>query len=66
MSAYNICFHGEIRKMICGYPLLSTALIYSFSPCSGYWAFSFSSYDKFLSYKKKNGKKKKKKIMLNR
>ena len=25
MSAHNICFTGEIRKIICGYPLLSGA-----------------------------------------
>ena len=31
MSTHNICFHGEIRKILCGYPLLSvTMLIYSF------------------------------------
>ena len=23
MSTHNICFHGEIRKLLCGYPLLS-------------------------------------------
>ena len=22
MSTHNICFHGEIRKILCGYPLL--------------------------------------------
>ena len=26
MSTYNICFHGEIRKIFCGYPLLSVAM----------------------------------------
>ena len=26
MSTHNICFHGEIRKIICGYPLLSGAV----------------------------------------
>ena len=25
MSTHNICFHGEIRKKICGCPLLSGA-----------------------------------------
>ena len=25
MSTHNICFHGEIRKILCGYPLLSVA-----------------------------------------
>ena len=28
MSTHNICFCGEIRKIICGYPLLSVALFY--------------------------------------
>ena len=26
MSTHNICFCGEIRKIICGYPLLSVAM----------------------------------------
>ena len=26
MSTHNICFRGEIRKIICGYPLLSVAM----------------------------------------
>ena len=26
MSTHNVCFHGEIRKMLCGYPLLSVAM----------------------------------------
>ena len=26
MSTHNMCFHGEIRKIFCGYPLLSGAL----------------------------------------
>ena len=25
MSSHNICFHGEIRKILCGYSLLSVA-----------------------------------------
>ena len=28
MSIHNICFCGEIRKIICGYPLLSVAMFY--------------------------------------
>ena len=27
MSTHNICFCREIRKIICGYPLLSVAMI---------------------------------------
>ena len=27
MSTYNICFRGEIRKILCGYPLLSVAML---------------------------------------
>ena len=27
MSTHNICFRGEIRKILCGYPLLSVAMI---------------------------------------
>ena len=23
---HNVCFHGEIRKILCGYPLLSVAM----------------------------------------
>ena len=26
MSTHNICFHGEIRKILCGYPHLSVAM----------------------------------------
>ena len=26
MSTHNICFHGEIRKILYGYPLLSVAM----------------------------------------
>ena len=29
MSTHNICFRGEIRKLICGYPLLSVATLYA-------------------------------------
>ena len=29
MSTHNICFHGEIRKILCGYPLLSVAMAQS-------------------------------------
>ena len=35
MSTHIICFHGEIRKILCGYPLLSVAIIkISFSMCT--------------------------------
>ena len=30
MSTHNICFHGEIRKLLCGYPLLSVAMFLVF------------------------------------
>ena len=26
MRTHNICFRGEIRKILCGYPLLSVAM----------------------------------------
>ena len=26
MSTHNICFRGELRKILCGYPLLSVAM----------------------------------------
>ena len=26
MSTHSICFRGEIRKILCGYPLLSVAM----------------------------------------
>ena len=29
MSTHNICFSGEIRKMFCGYPFLSGAMVYT-------------------------------------
>ena len=28
MSAHNICFHGEIRKILYGYPILSGTIVY--------------------------------------
>ena len=28
MSTHNMCFLGEIRKILCGYPLLSVAMNY--------------------------------------
>ena len=28
MSTHNICFRREIRKILCGYPLLSVAMNY--------------------------------------
>ena len=33
MSTHNIRFCGEIRKILCGYPLLSVAMFYSFQKC---------------------------------
>ena len=27
MSTHNICFCGEIRKILCGYPRLSVAML---------------------------------------
>ena len=34
---HNICFPGEIRKILCGYPLLSVAMIHEkHSPFSSY------------------------------
>ena len=27
MSTHNICFCGEIRKILCAYPLLSVAMV---------------------------------------
>ena len=27
MSTHNICFHGEIRKILCGYPLSPVAML---------------------------------------
>ena len=27
MSTHNICFRREIRKILCGYPLLSVAIV---------------------------------------
>ena len=32
MSTHNICFRREIRKIICGYPLLSVAMLSSALP----------------------------------
>ena len=29
MSTHNICIHREIRKKLCGYPLLSVAMVLS-------------------------------------
>ena len=48
MSTHNICFCGEIRKILCGYPLLSVAMCQGlFNECSQY---------KFLLKKKKKKK----------
>ena len=33
MSTHNICFYAEIRKIICGYPLLSGVMLLIFRPC---------------------------------
>ena len=46
MSTHNICFHGEIRKILCGYPLLSAAvdLVISYTVCSGIFVKIFSVY----------------------
>ena len=30
MSTHNICFPGEIRKILCGYPLLSVTMTFSY------------------------------------
>ena len=32
MSTQNICFCGEIRKTICGYPVLSGAMLKALQP----------------------------------
>ena len=34
MSTHNICFRGEIRKILCGYPLLSVAMSVSMKKMS--------------------------------
>ena len=31
MSTHNICFCGEIRKILCGYPLLPVAMPLKYS-----------------------------------
>ena len=33
MSTHNICFRGEIRKILCGYPFLSVAMQMSGALC---------------------------------
>ena len=38
MSTHNICFRGEIRKILCGYPLLSVALCTSSRTGTCLWA----------------------------
>ena len=35
MSTHNICFRGEIRKILCRYPLLSVAMICVFADYTG-------------------------------
>ena len=39
MSTHNICFCREIRKILCGYPLLSVAV--RFCSVNGHWRQSF-------------------------
>ena len=34
MSTHNICFHGDIRKLLCGYPLLFGAMLIWWSTTS--------------------------------
>ena len=36
MSTHNICFRGEIRKILCGYPLLSVAM-YNVDPVKSHF-----------------------------
>ena len=36
MSTHNICFRREIRKILCGYPLLSVAMLRNISVLSGW------------------------------
>ena len=40
MSTHNICFRGEVRKILCGYPLLSVAMltVMKINETSGYMA----------------------------
>ena len=33
MNTHNLCFHGEIRKRLCGYPFLSETVIIHTSSC---------------------------------
>ena len=35
MSTHNIYFRGEIRKILCGYPLLSVAMMSVFKNHNG-------------------------------
>ena len=47
MSTHNVCFCGEIRKILCGYPLLSVAM-------AGFYAVSLTLlfYFSLLNYHK--------------
>ena len=41
MSTHNICFLGEISKILCGYPLLSVAMVHvSFRLVPTQWVLS--------------------------
>ena len=65
MSTHNICFPGEIRKILCGYPLLSVAMsIFRISlqkhPCryslEAPWRDDFNKYPKH-TFSWRNNKK---------
>ena len=40
MSTHNICFRREIRKILCGYSLLSVAMLSGAMSCNKYLSLS--------------------------
>ena len=44
MSTHNICFHGEIRIIFLGYPLLSRAMFLEATFCLSYRFYFISPY----------------------
>ena len=44
MSTHNICFRGKIRKILCGYPLLSVAMFRGLQTVFGLIQYIIESY----------------------
>ena len=64
MSTHNICFCREIRKILCGYPLLSVATILFRTSCEKTNIFLSLYRDNIFSYFAENNEPKHEQIYL--